>query len=496
MDALHYVLMALALLLGSAFVWMLNAKGRHAARAAGAEARAHAAEAERARAECQGEERAREGARLLAERESDVERLEAALNERVVECTRLMGEIDADRARHDAELRRQADLAAEQARSLEDREATFRAEIGRRELAMRDTFRSLAAESLSASSADFLKLAEQRLSAQRQAHEAELDARKAAVEQLLKPIGESLARADATLAEMGKAMAGDKGALVEQLKASASASEGLRAETGRLARALREPAVRGRYGELQLKRVAELAGMASYCDFSTQDRARDDSGAHAVPDMVVRLPNQRVVIVDAKTNIQAYLDAQQTPDQADAHLDRHASNVARQAADLAKRRYWALPDYAGSPEFVVMFLPGDAFLDAALARRPDLLDQAASQNVLIATPASLIAMLRAVAVGYREQRLAKAAEELRDLGRELHERASTAFGHAAKLGAALEATVRRYNEFVASYESRLEPTLRRFEETGVKGARDIPDLPQVDVRPRALAPATTPEKLF
>ncbi len=207
-----------------------------------------------------------------------------------------------------------------------------------------------------------------------------------------------------------------------------------------------EPHVRGRYGEIQLKRVAELAGMSGFCDFAEQDQTRGSDGAPLRPDMVVKLPSGRCVVVDAKTNIQAYLDAinAPTPGEADACLDRFARHVAEQAIALAKKKYWA--QYDGSPEFMVMFIPGDQFVDAALTRQPEILERAAEQGVILASPATLIGLLRAVAVGYAEERLAQQASELLVMGKDLHERFAKAMEHAAKVGGALNRAVESYND--------------------------------------------------
>jgi DNA recombination protein RmuC len=270
----------------------------------------------------------------------------------------------------------------------------------------------------------------------------------------------------------------------------AEASEALRSETGRLAQALREPHVRGRYGELALRRVAELAGMSAYCDFAEQESTVGPDGTALRPDMVVSLPNERVVVVDAKTNIQAYLDALQAEgvDDRERHLDRFAKHVADQATALSRKKYWS--QYEGSPEFVVMFIPGDQFIDAALSRQPEILENAARQNVLLAGPATLIGLLRAVHVGFNEEKLAAEAQELRRLGVEFRERAGLAFGHIASVGELLEKTVNKYNEFVGSYRSRLEPTLKRFEADG--GKREAAP-GEVTVRVRELGTSgTTP----
>ncbi len=263
-----------------------------------------------------------------------------------------------------------------------------------------------------------------------------------------------------------------------------TASASLRDETSKLSQSLRKPHVRGRYGEIQLRRVAELAGMSALCDFTEQDQSNDRDGNVTRPDMIVTLPNERTIVVDAKTNIHAYLEAIEAsnPDEAEAHLQRFAGHVADQAAALAKKKYWSA--YEGSPEFVVMFIPGDHFIDAALSRRADLLESAAQQGVLLASPSTLIGLLRAVAIGYQEQRLAKAAEELRRLGKEFHERAAVAYTHIVKVGENLGKAVDAYNQFVGSYEKRLEPTLRKFEQEGAKSSKELPPIVELEIKPR------------
>ncbi|TVS08858.1 MAG: DNA recombination protein RmuC, partial [Phycisphaerales bacterium] len=281
--------------------------------------------------------------------------------------------------------------------------------------------------------------------------------------------------------------------LSEQIKVFAGHSEQLRSETGKLARALSRPEVRGRYGEIQLRRVAELAGMVAYCDFAEQTSVRDTEGRLKRPDMVVKLPNECVIAVDAKCNIDPYVRAVDTSDEQEREqlLERFAHGIAEQAKKLAAKSYWS--DYEGGAEFVVMFVPGDQFLDAALARRSDLLEIAAQQGVILASPATLIGLLRAVAVGWAEQRLAEEARELRKLGSELHERASVALDHAAKLGQTIDRAVRQYNQFMGSVDSRLMPTLRKFEEAGAASGKSLPDPAEIEVRPKLLNHANAEE---
>lgn len=391
-----------------------------------------------------------------------------------VKIAELEAHADALVTQHAADLSSAEALHRERESAMERREHDLKVEFDDARRRMQDTFKSLAAETLAQSTQEFLKLAGERFRSQHQQGTADLDERKQGIEQLLKPIAEALKRTDEKLGAMEQKRAEAYGGLMEQVKQMASEGSALRGETSKLVRAIREPHVRGRYGEIQLRRVAELSGMQAYCDFSEQETLRDEDDNLLRPDMIVKLPGGRRIVVDAKANLKPYLDALEAPDaaQADEALHAFADGIAEQAKKLAGKNYWKRLE--GGHEFVVMFVPGDQFVDAALAKRPDLLEYAASHRVLLASPSSLIALLHAVAVVYQEQRLAKEAAELRELGAQLHERFAAAMEHMAKLGGALRNSVDHYNRFVGSYEQRLEPTLRKFEESGVKGTKDIP----------------------
>lgn len=293
---------------------------------------------------------------------------------------------------------------------------------------LRESFQSLAHETLQKNSAQFLQLAEQKFAAREASAVGELDKRRAAVDQMLAPIGEALKKTQDELRKLETSRVDAYSGLRNQVLAMQQTNAELSRETHRLVQALSKPTVRGRYGEVQLQRVAELAGMQNYCDFATQESVRDSAGKLLKPDMVVRLPNERVIAVDAKTNIDAYLEALNaaTPELAEQHLQRFAAHVVAQTAALGRKGYWAQFE---SPEFTVMFVPGDQFVDAALERRPDLIELAARANVVIASPSTLIGLLRAVHLGWREKRFSESALELQELGRELVER----FGKALSL---------------------------------------------------------------
>lgn len=473
MDPITIVFGGLAALGGGAAVWLLVERGKVQARVAAAETRA-----ERAVEEL-GAARAEVSAKA-ARVEELIERCEGMS----VRVAALEGDLEGAARQLADERKHAAEMMAAQVKAVELREKQLKEDLAKQHDQLREAFKALSAETLSSSTKEFLKLAEQKFTQQNQLGAAELEKRRVAFEQLVKPVTDTLAKTDAKLGEIEKQRAESFGKLAAEMAGLGKAGEQLREETGKLVRALREPHVRGRYGEIQLKRVAELAGMTEYCDFTQQDQTMDSSGNPLKPDMVVRLPSERVVVVDAKTNIKAYLEAVEAtePAVAEQHMDRFARHVAEQAAALSKKKYWA--QYEGSPEFVVMFIPGDQFIDAALSRQPEILDRAAQQGVILASPSTLIGLLRAVHVGYKEQRLAKSAEELRRLGVEFHERAATAFEHIAKLGDAIGRTVDLYNKFVGSYQSRLEPTLKKFEDEGARSGGKLPEVGEVEVRVR------------
>ncbi len=417
-----------------------------------------------------------------AERLDYIRRQEGAWDDREKEVIALKERL----ALAKAELEHAEKLGAERLASAQREKAAIESSLAGLKAQAAETFKSLASDALAMSNKQFLTLAETKLGQQQQAGAADLEKRRLAVEQMVRPIAETLAKTDAKLGQIEKERAESFGKLTAELAGLGRAGEQLRDETGKLVRALREPHVRGRYGELQLKRVAELAGMSAYCDFTEQDQSADSEGNPLKPDMIVRMPSDRVVVVDAKTNIKAYLEALEarTPEDAEGCLDRFARHVGEQATALARKKYWT--QYDGSPEFVVMFIPGDQFIDAALSRQPEILEKAAMQNVLLAGPATLIGLLRAVAVGYKEQRLAEAAMELRELGVKLHGQMATALDHLDDLGGALNKAVEKFNGFVGSYQSRLEPTLKKFEDAGVKGPKELPEIPPIDVQTRTL----------
>jgi DNA recombination protein RmuC len=311
-------------------------------------------------------------------------------------------------------------------------------------------------------------------------HEAEarLTARHGNVAELLAPIRDTLGRYDEALAQLSRAQAHVAGQIGERLEAVVMSGERLRRETQQLSQALRAPAVRGQWGELQLRRVCELAGMLAHCDFEPQVTVRGDDGVLR-PDLVVRLPGDRRLVVDAKAPLSAYLEASAAPDERtrQARLSDHAAQVKAHVQTLGAKRYWA--QFADAPDFVVLFLPGEAFFAAALEADPTLLESALGDRVLLATPTTLIALLKAAAYGWRQERVAAEAEQIALLGRELHERLSVFDDQLVELGRGLQRAVASYNRAVGSLESRVLVTARKLgERSGATAA--LPAVPMLD----------------
>lgn len=438
-----------------------------------------------------------EAARSGAERQGIVDDLTHA-NERAAmveakanELTARAGQLEVEAARLREQVKGAAETLENERRGLREQNELMKRALEKQladaNASMSERFRALAAQALTDARAELVKIGDEKLKSQTTIVAADMEQRKQAVERLLQPIAETLRKTDEKLAAIEKERTASYSELRTQVQQMAQGSEALRGATEKLGRALRDPKVRGQYGEIQLKKVAELAGMRAFCDFTEQSSTVDSEGNRLRPDMIVKLPNKREVAIDAKANLKPYLDAIEATDpaQVEAFLKAFADGIAAQASSLAKKGYWK--HYENAPEFVVMFVPGDQFVDAALSRRPDLLEVAASQRVLLASPSTLIGLLRAVHVGFQEQTLAEEAMELRRLGAELHERASVAFEHVAKLGKSLSNAAEQYNKFVASYEQRLEPTFRKFEESGAKSGKELPQVEVVGTQLRLMA---------
>jgi DNA recombination protein RmuC len=356
------------------------------------------------------------------------------------------------------------ELAAVQARA-EEQEKAAADKLAyvtnmRRELA--DAFKSLSAQALDSTSATFLKLAKAELGQFQVQAASDLESRQKAVDALVQPIAEQLTKVDGKLGELERARVHAYSALNEQLRSLVETHlPQLRGETANLVKALRQPTVRGRWGEVQLKRVVELAGMLEHCDFLEQPSATAEDGRQR-PDVIVKLPGGRQIVIDAKVPIAAYLDAHDAADDAarSAHLQRHAELVRSHAAALGRKAYW--DTFQPSPDFVILFLPGEMLYYAALQQDPGLLEAVTNEKVVLATPSSLIALLKTIALGWREQALAVNAQEVAQLGRQLYERIGSLATHWSDVGDKLEKAVGAYNRSVGALETRVLVTARKF----------------------------------
>lgn len=350
---------------------------------------------------------------------------------------------------------------------------------------LQDAFKSLSADALEKANAQFLERAAERFEVREKDAAAQLDQRKVAIETLIKPIAEKLEKTNTAIEALENSRKEAYGGLKQQLVAMVQDQKQLRDETANLVKALRRPEVRGQWGEMQLRRVAELAGMAAHCDFQEQTHLSTEAG-NLRPDMVVTLPGGREIVVDAKTPITAFIDAAEATDDAerDTNLSRHVKHIEDKVAELSSKRY---QDHFKTADFVVLFIPGESFLYAAAARKPDLIETAMNRNVVIATPTTLISLLKVVALGWREEQLAENAKKIKDLGQELHKRIATLTRHLDNLGKAVGKTVEHYNKFVGSYESQVMVQTRKFQELGADSPKELPaegELLQVESTPR------------
>lgn len=401
-------------------------------------------------------------AETRAARESDrteLDRLRTLAAERETAAARLAATLDSER---------QASM--EKLAALQDAQAR-----------LSDAFKALSADALKHNNESFLKLAQTALAQFQEGARGDLDKRQQAIDSLVKPIRDSLEKVDVRIGEIEKTRASAYSALSEQLKSLATAQGTLQSETTRLATALSGTRTAGTWGELQLRRVVELAGMVEYCDFSVQEV----SGGLR-PDLVVRLPRGQIIAVDAKAPTDAFREAAAAADPAvrASKLSEHAAKVAGHIKALADRAYWE--QFTPSPEFVVLFLPGDQFLAAALEADPAIVDRGINSRVLLATPSTLVALLKAAAYGWRQEAVSQNAEEIAKLGRELYDRIVTFAEHLEKMQRGLEQATGAFNKAVGSFESSLLPGARKFTELGARGAKELPALPGVDTAVRDL----------
>jgi DNA recombination protein RmuC len=350
---------------------------------------------------------------------------------------------------------------------------------------LRESFQALSAEALKSNNQAFLHLAQSTLGKFQSEAKGDLELRQQAVENMVAPIGESLKKVDEQIRQMESTRDQAYGNLTNQISSLINTQEKLQSETGNLVKALRSPTVRGRWGEIQLKRVVEIAGMLPYCDFVEQETVTTTAGRFR-PDLIVRLPGGKNVVVDAKTPLLAYLEAVEATDDEYRRqkLMDHASQVRTHMTQLSSKLYQE--QFEPSPEFVVMFLPGETFFSAALEQDPALIERGVNQKVIPASPTTLIALLKAVAYGWNQEKLARNAQEISALGKELHDRLRLLGAHIENVGKGLDRAVDSYNKAVGSLESRVMVSARKFVELGAPVTEEIAELNPIETTTRNL----------
>ncbi len=460
MSPLDYILLLLLALALAAVAWLLLA--RSALIADRAQALAQADAAREALGREQSERRALE---------AKAERLSADTSSIRLEAERLRTQLDAS-----------AQMHAQRVREIADLQEQFKAH-----------FKALSADALRVNREDFLKHARETFEGVQKESRKDDEARQKAIDEMVKPVRESLAKYETKLESIEKDRAAAHAALGAQVKTMSEAGQALREETGRLVKALGKPGIRGRWGELTLRRVVELAGMSAHCDFSEQVVA--DVG-RLRPDLIVHLPGECQIVVDAKAPLDGYLAAMEAQTDADRalHLARHVEHVRAKVAELSHKRYWE--QFPRTPEFVIMFVPGESFLEEALRQDPALLERSVAEGVVIATPLTLISLLKAVSYGWQQQRLADNAQAVIEVGREMHNRLAILADHLTKVGDGLQKAVASYNDFVGSFERNALSQARRFEELSVRSSKPLAQPESLDLRVREIRSAPSSQRLL
>ena len=430
----------------------------------------------------------------LARAESEAARatLEERLRGRDEQIARLRGEGEAAAGRLAALAGEVADqraaLAEAETRLAEEREQAVERQrlLGEAEARLTDTFQALAGRALSQNNQLFLDLARQNLETLQAGAQGDLEKRQQQIQHLVTPLKEQLDRYEAGVRTLEAAREQAYGTLSEQVRSLASTQERLQLETGNLVKALRAPQVRGRWGEMQLKRAVEFAGLVDHVDFVEQESTDSEAGRQR-PDMIVRLPGGKQIVIDAKAPLAAYLNALEARDEdvRRSLLKDHARQVRDHVTKLAAKSYWS--QFENAPEFVVLFLPGETFFSAALEQDPSLIDDAFTESVVLATPTTLVALLKSVAYGWRQEKLADNAREIASAARELHDRMRVFTDHFSGVGRGLGQAIRGYNQAVGSLVGRVFPQGRRLEQLGAGSGKTFAEPDPIDLAPRELA---------